>query len=129
MIGEHRTVRVQAAIPPDGMREARQGSPVSQRGTLQTSHSYVTGTLPIAPRQEATFSGLCEKRAKAVLKHVKRIAQEIDVPAPAVKRGGGRPDNCEHASADSTGELHLPLDWSFSPSQLLVAPGGRTILS
>jgi hypothetical protein len=26
------------------------------------------------------------------------------------------------------GKLHLPLDWSFHPSQLVVMPAGRTVL-
>jgi len=48
--------------------------------------------------------------------------------APAVKRGGQRPDNCEYPWEDAGGELHVPLDWSFAPANLLVAPAGRTFL-
>jgi hypothetical protein len=34
----------------------------------------------------------------------------------------------EYPWADGSGTLRSPLDWSFSPSRLLVAPAGRTFL-
>jgi hypothetical protein len=50
------------------------------------------------------------------------------VLAPAVKRGGHRPDNCEYSWEDVNNELHIPLEWSFAPAQLLIIPAGRTFL-
>jgi hypothetical protein len=50
------------------------------------------------------------------------------VLAPAVKRGGVRPDNCEYPWEDDAGLLHVPLDWSFYPAQLIIIPAGRTFL-
>ena len=57
-----------------------------------------------------------------------RIAREIELLAPSVDGGGTRPDNCEYPWEDGNGELHVPLDWSFAPSQLLNTPSGHTFL-
>jgi hypothetical protein len=102
------------------------------RGTppesLQSSHAYVAGTLPVVLRQYALFVNFTGPQAQAVLKYAKQISQEIDVLAPAVKRGAGRPDNCEYPWTDAAGTLHVPLDWSFHPSQLLLRRAGPTFL-
>jgi hypothetical protein len=95
---------------------------------LQSSHAYVAKTLPIILRQQITFSAMSEKSARWILQHAKHLAQEIEVLAPAVKRGGKRPDNCEYPWTDADGALHLPLDWTFLPSQLVVIPAGRIFL-
>ena len=34
----------------------------------------------------------------------------------------------EYPWEDGQGTLHLPLDWSFHPSELIVMPAGRTVL-
>lgn len=95
---------------------------------LQRSHAYVAGTLPVVLRQEALFRNFTGKHAKWVLQHARHLAREIEVLAPAVKRGGDRPDNCEYPWEDDEGRLHVPLDWSFYPAQLIVIPAGRTFL-
>lgn len=96
--------------------------------TLQVSHAYVADNLPIVLRQEATFVNFTRGQVREVFKHARHLAQEIDVLAPAVKRGGQRPDNCEYPWEDDDGTLHVPLDWSFQPGQLILIPAGRTIL-
>ena len=63
-----------------------------------------------------------------VLAHSEHLAREIEMLAPAVRRGGQRPDNCEYPWEDEEDKLHVPLDWSFAPSGLLLAPAGRTFL-
>jgi len=95
---------------------------------LQTSHAYVANTLPVVLRQQAIFVNFSGGKAREVLRHARHLAQEIDVLAPAVKRGGQRPDNCEYPWEDSGATLHVPMDWAFQPSQLIVLPAGRTIL-
>jgi hypothetical protein len=95
---------------------------------LQTSHAYVANTLPVVLRQQALSVNFTGAKAREVLRRARLLAQEIDVLAPAVKRGGHRPDNCEYPWEDNGGTLHVPLDWSFHPSQLIVIPAGRTIL-
>ena len=96
--------------------------------SLQTSHAYVAGSLPVVLRHTAISLNFTGQHAKWVLKHAKHLAQEIEVLAPAVKRGGNRPDNCEYPWEDRNGELRVPLDWSFHPERLLVIPAGRTFL-
>ncbi len=96
--------------------------------SLQSSHSYIARTLPIVLRQHLILSGVSARRAKATAQHAKHLCQEIEVRAPAAKRGGQRPDNCEYPWVNGGGVLHVPLDWQFYPSQLLVLPAGRTFL-
>ena len=35
---------------------------------------------------------------------------------------------CEYPWEDERGQLHVPLDWTFTPSHLLTAGAGRTFL-
>jgi len=95
---------------------------------VQTSHAYIAVHLPIVLRQQAVFVNYRGKKATESLGHAKRLAQEIELLAPAVKRGGQRPDNCEYPWEDTAGTLHVPLDWSFLPSALIVMPAGCTML-
>jgi hypothetical protein len=97
-------------------------------GTFQTSHAYIAKTLPVIIRQQIAFSGSGIKNPKWVYEHAKHLAYEIELLARAVKRGGDRPDNCEYPWQDGNGALHVPLDWSFTPSRLLLAPAGGTFL-
>jgi hypothetical protein len=95
---------------------------------LQSSHAYVAGTLPVVLRQQMVFINFGGASGRYVLKQAKHLAREIDLLAPAVQRGGQRPDNCEYPWEADGQILHVPLDWTFYPSQLLVQPAGRTIL-
>ncbi|MCI0459531.1 MAG: hypothetical protein L0Z62_21490 [Gemmataceae bacterium] len=95
---------------------------------LQSSHAYIAKTLPIILKQYATYIKYTGKKAREVLRHAKRICGEIEILAPAVRRGGGRPDNCEYPWCDAGGAVHIPAEWKFVPSQLLLLPSGRTFL-
>ena len=95
---------------------------------LQTSHAYVAGTLPVVLLQTARRISYSGRSAKSVLRQAKLISREIELLAPAVKRGGSRPDNCEYPWEDGNGTLHVPLDWSFPHVELLNAPAGHTFL-
>ena len=92
--------------------------------TLEKSHAYIAGTLPVVLRQQLL---VCH-RATWNIKHIRLLAEEIEMLAPAVRRGGTRPDNCEYPWPDSRGNVISPLDWSFKPSQLLLAKAGTTFL-
>jgi hypothetical protein len=63
---------------------------------LQSSHTRVAGTLPVILRQYATSVGYTGRSARGVMATAKKRAAEIECLAPAVKRGGQRPDNCEY---------------------------------
>src|SRR5712692_3873978 len=63
---------------------------------LQRGHAYVAGTLPIVLRQQAAFVNFTGPQAKEVFRRVRHLAQEIELLAPSVKRGGQREDNCEY---------------------------------
>ena len=93
---------------------------------LQKSHAYTAKNLKTIIEAQVAIAK--PKNAAWVLKHSKHLAQEIEMLAPAVKRGGQRPDNCEHPWEDERGQLHVPLDWTFTLSHLLTADAGRTFL-
>lgn len=95
---------------------------------LQASHAYVAGTLPVVLRQQARFINYEGPAARTTLRRARLLASEIDVLAPAVTRNGQRPDNCEYPWEDARARLHVPLDWTFTPSELLVQHAGRTAL-
>ena len=67
-------------------------------------------------------------RSATTLHRAKLLSAEIDVLGPAVTRDGKRPDNCEYPWADASDELRVPLDWTFTPSEMLVQHAGRTTL-
>jgi hypothetical protein len=96
--------------------------------SLQTSHAYVAGTLPVVLLQTVQAVGFSGKSARWVLRHARHLAREIELLAPAVKRGGIRPDNCEYPWEDGSGVIRIPLDWSFAPSHLLRTPAGQSFL-
>lgn len=95
---------------------------------VQASHAYVAKSLPVVLRQQAVFVNYRGSKAEATLTNAKHLAKEIELLAPAVKRGGQRPDNCEYPWEDSDGFVRTPLHWSFYPSELLAKPAGRSIL-
>jgi hypothetical protein len=95
---------------------------------LQASHAYIAAPLPVVIRRQLLDMRQSLNGMKGVMQHVRHLANEIEVLHPAVDRNGRRPDNCEYPWDDATGALRSPLDWSFSPSQLLTAPAGRTFL-
>jgi len=95
---------------------------------LQSSHTRVAGTLPVVIRQQLIISKVGTHNATWNMQHARLIAEEIELLAPAVKRGGSRPDNCEYPWEDAAGSLHVPVDWRFKPSDLLLAKAARTFL-
>lgn len=95
---------------------------------LQASHAYITKSLPTAIRQHIVELRLRHDAALHLLRHSRHLAQEIEMLAPAVRRGGQRPDNCEYPWEDEMDRLHVPLDWAFVPSQLLTVSSGRTFI-
>ena len=86
---------------------------------LQTSHGYVANPLPLVIRAQLEFMGENFVRKAGLLNFTRHLAGEIEVMNPAVDRNGQRPDNCEYPWEDDQHALHSPLDWQFSPLQLL----------
>jgi hypothetical protein len=95
---------------------------------LQASHAYIAKTIPIIVLQQISSSSPTPKKLRFVAKRAKHLAAEIELLAPAVRRGGQRLDNCEYPWEDAAGEVHVPLDWTFTPSTLLTEPHGPTFL-
>jgi hypothetical protein len=79
-------------------------------------------------RLQAKFINYGGPAARTTLQRVKLLSSEIDILAPAVTRNGQRPDNCEYPWEDAGAELHVPLVWTFIPSDLLLQHAGRSAL-
>jgi hypothetical protein len=95
---------------------------------IQTSHGYIANPLPNVIKAQLVHLGRgSDKMSRLIIDHVHRLAREIEVLNPAMKRGGKRPDNCEYPW-ESDDRIMSPLDWSFQPSRLYEAPAGRTFL-
>lgn len=95
---------------------------------LQSSHAYIAKNLPAIVGQQLRARGKGVRPAKRLVAAAKHLAQEIELLAPAVRRGGQRPDNCEYPWSDDEGFLHSPLDWTFAVPHLLARPDGATVL-
>ena len=74
---------------------------------LQASHAYVAKTLPVVLRQQASAVNFVGGKARKALTYARHLAQEIEVLAPAVDRGGRRPDNCEYPWEADDGKTAL----------------------
>jgi hypothetical protein len=94
---------------------------------FQASHAYVANPLPVIIKQRL-LTRRNKKGLTDFLKHVRHLAFEIEMLAPAVRRGGKRPDNCEYPWDDDGGVLHSPLDWTFAATGLLATRNGRRFL-
>ena len=97
---------------------------------LRRSHGYTKTQLPRIIRAEMSFVDTSKERnakLKNVVSFTRRLAGEVEILSPAVKRGGQREDNCEYPW-EVDGRVFSPLDHSFSPSQLLLEEGGRAFL-
>lgn len=94
---------------------------------LQSSHGYIAGPLPVVMRDQMTHLGQ-NRPYGCLMTKIRHLANEIEVLNPAVNRDGQRPDNCEYPWEDGNQVLHSPLDATFSPTQMLLAPAGRTFL-
>jgi len=95
---------------------------------LQTSHAYIARTLPVVLRQQLIITPVGTHSAAWIMKHIQLLAAEIEMLAPAVKRGGTRPDNCEYPWEDPKGEIVVPIDWTFKLSSLLLINSAPTFL-
>jgi hypothetical protein len=96
--------------------------------SIQSSHAHISKHLPKILQYEAMSLRFSVPLARLVLGRAKHLAREIELLAPSVKADGQRPDNCEYPWEDNAGSLHVHLDWSFNPSQLITSHSGRTIL-
>lgn len=94
---------------------------------LQGSHAYTSSNLPIIFRM--LLSRFPVSNPSWVTQYTNQLAGEIEVLSPQVDRSKSRPDNCEYPWEDSNGTLHIPIEWSFSPSQMLTIPVARTFLN
>jgi len=95
---------------------------------LSISHAYTAKNIPVIIRHQIGLSEQLRGKLRWIVQHTKPLAREIELLAPAVKRAGQRPDNCEYPWEDGAGNLHVPLDWTFEPTRLLTATAGRAFL-
>ncbi|MEX0711508.1 MAG: hypothetical protein WD278_04120 [Pirellulales bacterium] len=95
---------------------------------VQASHGFVEKHLPAIMKQEISYTSENPAHLRWTMSRIHHLAGEIEILNPAMKRGGRRPDNCEYPW-EAGDRVLSPLDHSFFPTQLLVAPAGRTFLT
>jgi hypothetical protein len=95
---------------------------------VQRSHGYLANPLPLVIRSQLEFMGENLRVRAGFLLFTRHLAAEIEVTNPAVDRNGQRPDNCEYPWVDEAQVLHSPLDWQFTPLQLLRDPFGPSFV-
>lgn len=81
---------------------------------VQTSHGFIAGPLPTMIEWQLRQVQKEKSKAEGMMRHVRHLAQEIEVLNPAIDRAGKRPENLEYPWEDATGVVHSPLDWTFS---------------
>ena len=95
---------------------------------LQSSHAYTAKQLPLIVRHLLDMENARPGLARDLLHFTKRAAREIELLSPSVEDDGRRPDNCEYPWQDASGQIRLPVDYSFPIEQLLQERHGRTLL-
>lgn len=92
---------------------------------VQASHGFIEKHLPSILRQEITQGRNVPKNLRWAMSQIRRLCGEIEILNPAMTRDNRRPDNCEYPWQSGENVLS-PLDHEFAPTQLLLAPFGRT---
>ena len=95
---------------------------------LQSSHAYITATLPRVIRDELLRSGARLQNVAWNLQHAAPSRGGNRCPCPGRRRGGVRQDNCEYPWADAAGTVRVPVDWPFKASELLLVKAAPTFL-
>lgn len=96
--------------------------------TLQSSHAVIKKHLRTVLRQETVFLNWRSPEARNAMKHVNQLANEIELLAPAVRRGGQREDNCEYPWAAGADVVRSPIEWRFDVADLIAQPAGIKVL-
>ena len=89
--------------------------------------NFLAGVIPTVIKRQIILMRQNLNGMQGVLTLVRRLAEEIDVLNPSVRRDGRRPDNCEYPW-EAGGQVVSPLDWSFHPLRLCNVPAGRTFI-
>jgi len=95
---------------------------------VKSSHGYVAKPLPRILQHQFEVLGNKLGVWSKIDRHIRHLAEEIELLNPAIQRDGKRPDNCEYPWEDDQKTVHSPLRWAFNLSRLLTLPSGRTFL-
>ena len=92
------------------------------------SHGFVKRHLPEILKQEIAYRKHDKLRQmRMVMTEFRHLAQEIEVLNPSMNLTA-RPENCEYPWDNGGGVVLSPLDYTFIPQGLLLAPSGVTFL-
>jgi hypothetical protein len=85
------------------------------QASVRNTHRVVVTQLPTIYREFAAPLEDRNKRAaaKAKSRSVRRLAEEIEALAPAVKRGGGKPQNAEYPWSGPQQQVVIPCEYDF----------------
>ena len=91
------------------------------------AHDYTAGTVPVVLRQQLGILG-DPRAARALHGYIDRLADQIEVLAPAVDRDGKCPENCEYPWVDGLGRVWTPAEFEFTAQQLIDRPQWARVL-
>ena len=96
--------------------------------SLQASHAYVAGVLPVIARQQLSAQlGHSARDRSWVIRAIRKLARKIELLAPSVTAGGVQPDNCEYPWVAADGSVRVPAEHNFQ-FDLLYEPAGRHLM-
>lgn len=76
------------------------------------SHVVAARAIPALAR-EILSATMTAAQVRPVVARIRQIVNEVEALAPAVHRGGSRPDNCEYPWEDSHGNIIVPCRHTF----------------
>jgi hypothetical protein len=82
-------------------------------GNIRKSHAYIEKTLPIIARHFYSMSNSKNEIKRWQIKHIRSLAREIELLAPACDDGDVRRDNSEYPWEGTKGEVCTPCDYNF----------------
>jgi len=96
--------------------------------TLQTSHAYISGPLPLIARQQFARQAQQGHADRSwMIAAIRALSRRIELLAPAVKGGGAYPANCEYPWQTNDGRIIAPMEYNFQ-LDLLHEKAGRHLL-
>jgi hypothetical protein len=86
---------------------------MNRHANVRKSHAYVASVLPIIARQFYAAAGNKNPIPLWEISEIRRLAQEIEVLAPALDGGTLRQDNSEYPWADGKANIFVPCEYNF----------------
>ncbi len=85
----------------------------SDNQDVRHSHAYIAAVIPVLARQFYSRRNLRSPLSHWQVVQLRRLANEVELLAPACDAGESRPDNSEYPWLDAQGEIQTPCEYRF----------------